>query len=433
MNDDHTTLKNGTLASTAQLEVKPPASPRNVDKATTNQASKGTAPRQQKSPVKNGNGTTNGDNEKSDSEAETVVLDGKQEGATKNIIKRENASDGEGHPSPAPKKADGRTATPNGEEQVGSRKPSLKRKRVIQEIAAHEPAENGNSSNLSSTFSSPAPQSRFDKANGTDSDRVSAVPEDGRKKKGRLRRRKLEGEDEDHPRQRRGKSDPSSGLTNGQERRKKKRVKEHDASSTRSESPTHQHPRSHSTHSISIHNGVKRRKAPPSLSIERRRKVSEETHQESDDSTSTHHRPHLQKSASVDEHAMGKIAHKKILDRSGRTPVARACANDNIKQLSIELKERPHHLNEPDYARNNPLQIAALEGFAETVQFLLGKDCIVNCKNIDGDTPLIDAVENGKQIAEHLLPFPESSDALTRSRWFKKAILTPNFNQVTSM
>ena len=99
-----------------------------------------------------------------------------------------------------------------------------------------------------------------------------------------------------------------------------------------------------------------------------------------------------------------KLSHKKILDRSGRTPVARACANDNIEQLAAELKERPHHLNEPDYARNTPLQIAALEGFVEPVRHLINEGCTVNCKNIDGDTPLIDAVENGHlQVVDILL------------------------------
>jgi len=371
-----------------------------VDRTGINLALTDAAPRLEESVLSNGNGngngngTTNGDNGKSDSEAETVVLGGKEERATTKVIKHEDASDGEGNSASATTRVEDRKVSAAEDGHYGARKPSLKRKRVVQESALNEPPEAGNSSNLSSTFSSPAPQHHSDRAE-SHSDHPPSVAKDAREKKSRLRRRKLEPEDEESTRQRRGKSDPSLGIVNGQERRGKRRVKDYEASSTRSESPpTHQHPRSHLTQLNSIHSGVKRRKAPPLPSIERRRKASEDTHVESDDSTSAHSRPHLQKSASIDEHAMGK-SHKKILDKSGRTPVARACANDNIQQLEIELKERPYHLNEPDYAQNTPLQIAALEGFVDTVQYLLDQGCIVNCKNIDGDTPLIDAIENG--------------------------------------
>jgi len=395
MSDD--TPKSTDVLPTSDDRVKRKSleSATDVVRIGINPALTNTAPRLEESVLSNGNGTTNGDNGRSDSEAETVVLDGKEEGATTKVIKHEDASDVEGNPAPATTIVKDRKVLAAEDGHNGVRKPSLKRKRVVQESALNEALEAGNSSNLSSTFSSPAPQLRSDGGNKPDSDHLPSVAEETREKKSRLRRRKLEPEDEDSTRQRRGKSDPSLGTVNGQERRGKRRVKDYSASSTRSESPpTHQHPSSHLTQSSSIPSGVKRRKAPPLLSVERRRKASEDTHLESDDSTSAHSRPHLQKSASIDEHAMSK-SHKKILDRSGRTPVARACANDNIQQLEIELKERPHHLNEPDYAQNNPLQIAALEGFVDTVQYLLDQGCIINCKNIEGDTPLMDAIENG--------------------------------------
>lgn len=366
-----------------------------VDSTGINPTLTNAAPRLEESVLTNGNAITNGDHGKSDSEAETVVLDEKEEGATKKVIKHEDASDVEGNSAPATTTVKERKVLTAEDGHNGIRKPSLKRKRMVQESALNETLEAGNSSNLSSTFSSPAPQLRSDSGDKRHSDHLPSVADDVREKKSRLRRRKLGPEDEESPRQRRGKSDPSLGTVNGQERRGKRRVKDYNASSTRSESPpTHQHPSSHLIQPSSIHSGVKRRKAPPILSMERRRKASEDTHLESDDSTSAHSRPHLQKSASIDEHAMSK-SHKKILDRSGRTPVARACANDNIQQLEIELKERPQHLNEPDYAQNNPLQIAALEGFVDTVQYLLDQGCIVNCKNIEGDSPLMDAIENG--------------------------------------
>ena len=400
MSNENSDLSKGNATDAGNAEDQQHRTAHGVDTTTDRAGSPKKASEREEAVLVNGNGVRHGENGKSDSEAETVVLSGKEDGTAKKMIKHEDASDTEARlTSIARKSEDRKELHPDKNGQNGMRKPSLKRKRAVQEVATSEALEAGNSSNLSSTFSSPAPQTHSDKDNGSESEpsRVSRpVDSDAAKKKSRSRRCKLEPDDEQDARQRRGKSDPSSVLRNGQERRGKRRVKELDTSSTRSESPpTHQHARQHSTQAGNIHSVVKRRKAPPSLSIERRRKASEDTHLESDDSNSAQNRLQLQKSASIDEHAMAKTSHKKILDKSGRTPVARACANDNIEQLSAELKERPYHLNEPDYAENTPLQIAALEGFTDTVQFLLDEGCIVNCKNVDGDTPLIDAVENG--------------------------------------
>ena len=380
---------------------------RNVDTTTANTPAL---------PITNGHALPNGHNGrhthngKSDSETETVVLSGNEEGRTtskRKTIKHEDLSDDQGSVGSRVEKRE-----PYNEPNVdrdganGARKPSLKRKRIVQDVIANDCVEGGNSSNLSSAYSSPAPQAASDKNHGSDSDRSRSSPpvdEDIRKKKSRLRKRKLGSADDQGVRKRRGKSDPEA--VNGKERREPRRARKQHTTSAQSESPPpHQHLRTHSTQTTSINSNVKRKKAPPSLSIDSRRKTFEDTGPDSDDSGSQKSRPRLHKSASVDEPMTSKLSHKKILDRSGRTPVARACANDNIEQLAAELKERPHHLNEPDYARNTPLQIAALEGFVEPVRHLISEGCTVNCKNIDGDTPLIDAVENGHlQVVEILL------------------------------
>ncbi|KAJ5818739.1 hypothetical protein N7474_004330 [Penicillium riverlandense] len=70
---------------------------------------------------------------------------------------------------------------------------------------------------------------------------------------------------------------------------------------------------------------------------------------------------------------------KKLRDKSGRTPLARACA------------ERKYD------------QIVSLNGETEIVKFLLDAGCEINTKNIDKDTPLIDAVENGNVDVVKLL------------------------------
>lgn len=94
---------------------------------------------------------------------------------------------------------------------------------------------------------------------------------------------------------------------------------------------------------------------------------------------------------------------KKLRDKSGRTPLARACADRKHDQVMMRHAERPEDINIPDNAGNTPLQIAALAGEAEIVKFLLDAGCEINTKNIDKDTPLIDAVENGNVEVVKLL------------------------------
>ncbi|EXJ89048.1 hypothetical protein A1O3_02112 [Capronia epimyces CBS 606.96] len=95
---------------------------------------------------------------------------------------------------------------------------------------------------------------------------------------------------------------------------------------------------------------------------------------------------------------------RKWRDKNGRTFLSRACNNNDLAMAKIKLAERPEDLNQADNAGNTPLQIAALEGFTEIVKFLLANKCEVNTRNIDKETPLIDAVENGHvQVVKLLL------------------------------
>jgi hypothetical protein len=90
-----------------------------------------------------------------------------------------------------------------------------------------------------------------------------------------------------------------------------------------------------------------------------------------------------------------QMQHKKRRDQNGRTRLARACAAQELEAAKARHAERPDDLNIPDNAGNTPLQIAALEGCAPIVKFLIEAGCEIDTKNIDRDTPLIDAVENG--------------------------------------
>lgn len=88
---------------------------------------------------------------------------------------------------------------------------------------------------------------------------------------------------------------------------------------------------------------------------------------------------------------------KKHLDQHGRTVLARACDKgelDLVKELAEEESCR-WMLEQSDNSGNMPLQIAALAGHADIVKYLIDMGCNVDCGNVDKDTPLIDAVENG--------------------------------------
>lgn len=111
-------------------------------------------------------------------------------------------------------------------------------------------------------------------------------------------------------------------------------------------------------------------------------------------------RPLLHKFTSNDHDTMSpikdvKTGPRKWKDKNGRTYLARACNNNDLEAAKARYHERPEDLNMEDNAGNTPLQIAALEGFEEIVEFLLSKGAEVNARNVDKDTPLLDAVENG--------------------------------------
>jgi len=143
----------------------------------------------------------------------------------------------------------------------------------------------------------------------------------------------------------------------------------------------------------------KRKRGRPPLIHARRNRSVDRASDASDDSEprSSRPRPLLHKLASHDHDIMSpaKVGPRKWKDKVGRTPLARACNDGDLDVVKAKFLERPEDLHEQDNAKNTPLQIASIEGWEEVVEFLLSKGAEVNVKNIDGDSPLIDAVENG--------------------------------------
>ncbi|KAF5864179.1 Set3 complex subunit with deacetylase activity, meiotic-specific repressor of sporulation proteins [Aspergillus alliaceus] len=145
---------------------------------------------------------------------------------------------------------------------------------------------------------------------------------------------------------------------------------------------------------------VQRKKKAPTPLITGYPRQSSEDRQSVSSSTSGSPLPsaHLRKLGSVDGASASParpMGHKKQRDQNGRTRLARACAAQELETAIARHADRPEDLNVADNAGNTPLQIASLEGCAPIVKFLLDSGCEIDTKNIDKDTPLIDAVENG--------------------------------------
>ena len=336
--------------------------------------------------------------DKSDSEAETVVLSGKEQRhspqATKAIKLEDIGYDSEGRQSDV----QGEEA----KEEYGSmaetnRRQSLKRKRG-KEPPRDERSPNGrDSSALSSTASSPAPHLHSSKTSGSRSDRSrSSPPLDDDKSHGKLRKRS-NGHEKRRPNKSRKVHDVSAEPYDIQERRETRSATHFDERWQRSASPPPRtKDRAKSIQSSHPSNqGVSKRRKPAPLRVDRRRKASEDFELESDDSSSAHSHHRLQMLSYTDGHVMSpaKISHKKNRDRSGRTLLARACMQ-GIEVARRWVREQPQDIDTPDNAGNTPLQIASLAGESDVVALLLGVGCDTTCKNIDLDTPLIDAVEN---------------------------------------
>lgn len=330
---------------------------------------------------------------RSDSEAETVVLPGKDEVS------------GSVHP-----KAIKHEGTPTVElktYEVAQPRPktdSLEHDDVVTSIDCKETpkepmviaADANNSSNLSSTTSSPTPElnstsravSEFNISRPSPSRETDAPSKDQPSRKRKLRLDEID----DRGHERRRKRDTSSEAANFSDPRDSRKLNHN-----RSESPaTRTRNRTHSTQSLDPQ-GIQKRRKPPPLQVGHRRKPSEETYGESDGSSSAYGPAYLRKLQSADNVVVSpaKIPHKKHRDKNGRTWLARACAAEEVDNVIARLRERPEDLNVADNAENTPLQIASLEGNSEIVQVLLDAGCDTSCRNIDLDTPLIDAVENG--------------------------------------
>jgi len=87
--------------------------------------------------------------------------------------------------------------------------------------------------------------------------------------------------------------------------------------------------------------------------------------------------------------------HKRHVNKYGFTRLAEACETGELDIIKEWREKDPGQLEQPEFAGNTPLQVASLHGYPEIVTYLLAEGSNVHCANMDKDTPLIDAVENG--------------------------------------
>ncbi|QPH01247.1 hypothetical protein C2857_005446 [Epichloe festucae Fl1] len=211
---------------------------------------------------------------------------------------------------------------------------------------------------------------------------------------------KVESDDEGDLRKARRQRTSSASVDSGRHKDSRPSHQRSDIRNGSLSPPPRQHRRSISTqlHSqLSSSNGLgnKKRRLPPPL---------QSTDYQSDESSnggSPHPRSSKFRSLATPASADTNVSpakmgpHKKHLDAHGQTLLARACARGEYEGAKQRLRERPEDLNVADYAGNTPLQIAAINGCEDIVKLLIDAGCNLDCVNYDKDTPLLDAVDNG--------------------------------------
>lgn len=373
---------------------------------------------------------------KSDSEAETIVLSGKDGHSPSKIrksIKHEDKSDGEEiSNAPDAGSADGGEAAnkvelENGNESATATSTLGKRKRAKHGYNKDDAAHLGNSSGLSSVPTSPVATTRssLSKPAASDSD-ISRSPSPSSPRstvrdeaksvdRGLPRRRQYASGSGDEGETRRFGRQRSSGADHKQGRERdsrgslsKQNPDSHSRKRTRSISPpTRSHRRSISTQLPS--------KSPHGLSHKKKRVPAplQSTEYQSDESSASGSSSHPRSSrlrnlaapiTGESTISPAKMApHKKHVNSSGQTLVARACASGKLEMAKQRLEERPDDLNEGDHAMNTPLHFASIDGHAHIVKLLLDSGCVVDPINMARDTPLHDAIDNGHADVVKLL------------------------------
>lgn len=329
---------------------------------------------------------TNGNAADDDTEAETDIEPGNEAGP-RTLNRRSIKHEGKGD------------ALRNGQAKtngVSDRKP--KPDSDDSEQLDRPAGDNSNSSILTSAVSSPSAiddQSSQAGSSGSPQSPSKTSVDSDTLARGPTKRKRESDEGHNHENKRRVKREASAGLERSVTKKQRS-----------SSPPLRQRRRTLSTQTAILDHAQKsgRRKSAHVNTGQ------DEAEPSSDDSETRHYNRHRKSimasnsSASVKPRITPTINTFRFRDKSGRTIVAKACSDGDLKAVRVGLKDNPSHLNVTEHAGNTPLQIAALDGDTEIVKFLINQGADVHTKNVDKDTPLIDAVENGHfEVVELLL------------------------------
>lgn len=358
--------------------------------------------------------------EKGDSEAETIVLPGKDGHSPSKIrksIKHEDKTDDEDAlDAPVKKKKPG-----SGEADVNEINPKEsiatsmlgKRKRSKHGNHTEDSAHLGNSSGLSSVPTSPVATTRSSLSKPAASDSEISKSPSPRSRSRSSVRDKAKSVDRVLPRKRHYASD-SGGEDEADPRafgRRRGSGTDHKASRPRGniDAITRKRTRSNSPQSRSHKRSISTQLPPKSshgLSHKKKRVPTplQSTEYHSDESSisgSSHPRSSRLRSLAAPvtgESVMSPAKmppHKKHVNSSGQTLLMIACSRGKLENVKQRYEDRPEDLNVADNAMNTPLHSASLDGYVDIVKFLLDTgNCEVDSVNVDRDTPLHDAVDN---------------------------------------
>ncbi|KAJ4361679.1 hypothetical protein N0V95_001663 [Ascochyta clinopodiicola] len=165
------------------------------------------------------------------------------------------------------------------------------------------------------------------------------------------------------------------------------------------------HKRSQSTQSMVSGAAARKRREAPGLAVSIER-YSDSSSERSSSPRATDANPHTRVKRATHRALTSPartMPHGRKTDRFGATRLARESEKGDLDAVKAAYDEAEGELDQADFAGITPLQKAALNGWAEVVEFLIDRGCRTDCESGDRDTPLIDAVENGHLEVVRLL------------------------------
>ncbi|KAF2249511.1 hypothetical protein BU26DRAFT_519555 [Trematosphaeria pertusa] len=338
------------------------------------------------------NGEDAADDAQNESEAETVVLDPKDDRGDRKVIKTEN-NDEDDAARLRSVKEDSRTRSPT----TNGRRPSRDDK-VVKVNGAKHGSERDVKSPVPTSPSSRTASRHTKETSPADSVRSPAPsaasppqPAGRGRSASTVESRKRKLRDESNPK----------ALEPPRQKAKTEGLKDlRQPTSPATPGLGRPHKRSQSTQSIVSGAVGRKRRELAALALPERKNWSDDSSENSSSPrpTTTPNLPHTRLKRSSHRALTSParaMPHGRKVDRFGATRLARESEKGDLASVKAAHEAAPEELDQEDFAGIAPLQKAALHGWADVVRYLIQSGCRTDCESNDRDTPLIDAVENG--------------------------------------